>query len=243
MIKTTIIILFAGIAAMMTSGIATNTAQGQLFLTNEMPNPTNVDPSFMSFEQFMQYMFYYEQLFGKDYVTKIYKEYHEHDNDDDDKNDKKKHKKKDKDWWKHNSVDLWKDKKKYCEGKGEFKNGKCVTDNDEDKADWEDAVCDNNPKKSKFCDRNDDDDDKDEKDEGISNEEIKNTFQALEDEEENQKEDYDEQLEEEEQKEEESEEQDEEEDDSGDDDSDDDDSDDDSGDDDDSGGDSEEGDE
>jgi hypothetical protein len=61
------------------------------------------------------------------------------------------------------------DKKKYCAGKGEWKNGRCVTDNDEDKTAHEDAVCDNGSK-SKFCkdrdhrDRNHHDNDNDDDD-------------------------------------------------------------------------------
>lgn len=167
----TLAILLVGIMAMIFP--AHTAANGQIFLTNEQQQlqnqPQQLNPNFMSFEQFMQYMFYYEKMFGKDYVTKIYKEYHDHDdNDDDDDDDKKKdNKKRDKDWWKHNSVDLWKDKKKYCEGKGEFKNGKCITDNEEDETAWEDAVCDNNPGNKKFCGSNkdnkkkEDNDDKD----------------------------------------------------------------------------------
>lgn len=193
----TLAILLVGIMAMI---FPAHAVSGQIFLTNEQQQlqnqPQQLNPNFMSFEQFMQYMFYYEKMFGKDYVTKIYKEYHDHDNDDDDDDrDKKKHR--DKDWWKHNSVDLWKDKKKYCEGKGEWNGKKCVTDNEEDKTAWEDAVCDNNPGNKKFCGGNNNKDDDNDKKEDIetitNNEEIQDSVQTLEDEEEeeNAKEDYD----------------------------------------------------
>jgi hypothetical protein len=225
-------ILFAGVLAMI---FPAHAVSGQIFLTNEIPNfapiqqgpqQQQIDPRFMSFEQFMQYMFYYEKMFGKDYVTKIYKEYHNDDDDDDDDRDKKDNKKRDKDWWKHNSKDKdwWKehkDKKKYCEGKGSWNGKKCVTDNDEDRTAHEDAVCDDG-KKSKFCgNANKDRDDKDEKDEddrGISEDEIEDSLDAIEDV------SKDEDAEEEQDEPEEEDDEEEEEDDSDDDDSDDDDS-------------------
>ena len=113
--KISLTIVFVGILSMIFSGaMNANSVNGQMLLDNEkqqllqqqqyqqqqLGNPITTDPSYMEFLKFMQLMQYYEQVFGKDYVTKIYKNYYDDDDDDDDDDndndhdDKKNHHKK-----------------------------------------------------------------------------------------------------------------------------------------------------
>ena len=164
-----IILLFVGIVAMI---IPAAQASAQLFPIqySQVPNTATiadyppVDPRYMTFEQFMQFMMLYKDFFGQNIdVKKVYKEYH--DDDDDNDHDHKDRDHKDK-WWK-NDKDR-DNKKKYCEGKGHWNGKTCVTNNEKDKEDWRDAVCDGGSQ-SKFCggngnkdkDKDDNDDDSD----------------------------------------------------------------------------------
>ena len=190
-------ILLAGIVAMIFSG-ATNNVNGQLFpvalngqtvLPNEILQqqqqflPSINDPDYADFLKFMQLMAYYEQIFGKDYVTKVYKNYYDDDDDDDDDdndndNDKKKNHKK---WWKDRDRDLdhkdgkkdkeWWEKEKAarddhrCEEPGTSGcGGGNNNDDNDDKEGEEGDNDDNNDNLSKDEDSNDDSNDNDNED-------------------------------------------------------------------------------
>ena len=131
------------------------------------PQPQQQQGSnYNDFLTFMQYLQYYDNLYGqKDYIIKLY------DNDDDKdykykykykyKKDFEEYKKK-----KHGQGDregtkagLWNpdnryhpdyagDDRKYCTDNGVWKDGKCNIEDDEERANYEDVVCDDGPSKA-----------------------------------------------------------------------------------------------
>ena len=129
------------------------------------PQPQQQQGSnYNDFLTFMQYLQYYDNLHGqKDYIIKLY------DNDDD-KDYKYKYKyKKDFEEYKKKKYGqgdregtkggLWNpdnryhpdyagDDRKYCTDNGVWKDGKCNIEDDEERANYEDIVCDDGPSKA-----------------------------------------------------------------------------------------------